>query len=78
MTRYERGITREGDVKPLGAGILELRYAHRNNQYRLLFARWGRYGLVLDVFFKNQRRTDRSTAAKRLKSWIRENGPGET
>lgn len=76
MRRYRAGQMRDGvDVKPLGKGILELRYKKETNPYRLLFFRWGRFAVVLDVFYKNQQKTDTALAEQRMGKWKQTFGP---
>jgi len=74
MQRYRDGESRPREVKDIGDGILELRLQQRRDQYRLLFTRWGPYALVLDCFFKNQRKTDKTRALERAAAWKRARG----
>jgi phage-related protein len=74
MVRFRDRDSRFKDHKYLGSGVHELRYREHNNEYRVLFAIWGTWLVVLDVFYKNQRSTDFKLAAERLRRWKVQNG----
>jgi phage-related protein len=69
--RLQNGLSRRQDVKSLGDGIMEVRYNYRNNPYRLLYMKWGRFLVVLTVFHKKDEKTDKRLALQRKKTWIR-------
>ncbi len=75
--RYLDGTIRAGGVKHLGDGIYELITQTGTNPYRLLFCKWGRHGVVLTCFYKNQRKTaaaDMTRATRRRDDWVRRYG----
>lgn len=74
MRRFRDGTFRRQDYTPLDKGVHELRYRKKNNHYRLLFAVWGDRLVALDVFYKNQNKTDSDRAEKRWRDWRDRNG----
>ncbi|GAA4569322.1 hypothetical protein GCM10023176_25630 [Micromonospora coerulea] len=74
FTRYEHGLERPGEVKPVvGRGLLEFRVHVRNNQYRAYFFKDGpKYVVVTHCVYKNQRKartSDLDLAETRMKAW---------
>lgn len=74
--RYKTGQLRDGaNIKNIGDSIIELKYAHiGNTPFRLLFFRWGKWAVCVDVFKKTTNETPKDRAVKRRKAWIREFG----
>lgn len=73
MDRVAEGRTRQGDVKPLRDGVLEVRVVTAGRHLRLAFAEVGN-GLILLAlhFFQKQRQVEArhiDLAVARLKDW---------
>jgi phage-related protein len=70
MRRFRTGEARAGlHFKPLGDGIFELRLKRAPNIYRLLFFMWYDRAVIVDVFVKKERRTDKRRAIDRADAW---------
>jgi phage-related protein len=74
--RYRSGELRNGaNIKYIGDGIYEFKYSHiGNTPYRLLFMRWGKWAISLDVFKKTTPETPKTLAVRRRKAWLAESG----
>ena len=71
--RYKTGGLRNGaNIKYIGDGIYEFKYSHTGNTpYRLLFMRWGKWAIALDVFKKTTDRTPKELASRRRSAWLK-------
>ncbi|GEM_PF-6868276 len=71
--RYKSGELRDGaNIKFIGDGVYEFRYSHiGNTPYRLLFMRWGKWAVALDVFKKTTDATPKDLAVTRRKAWLK-------
>lgn len=70
--RYRSGQLRNGaNIKYIGDGIYEFKYSHTGNTpYRLLFMRWGKWAIALDVFKKTTNVTPKDVAMQRRRAWL--------
>ncbi|OZC60231.1 hypothetical protein CH267_04590 [Rhodococcus sp. 06-621-2] len=64
--------SRGNSVKRIDEDLYELRCRHLNNQYRIIFIRWGPHYVGLVAFMKNQQKLPTrytGRARKRMKAW---------
>lgn len=74
MRRYLNDELVSGDIKPVRDDAMELRWRQLNNQFRILFFRWGPHAVALSAFYKNQQKTPKAkvdNALDRMKAWRR-------
>lgn len=72
MEQYRAGQVPSHDVKQIRGDIFELRWRQGNNQFRVLFFRWGPHSVALLAFQKKQQKTPKAqiaTAIGRQKIW---------
>ena len=73
MRKYRDNVeqlTHGVHFKNIGDGIWELRIKRHGNPYRLLFMRWGKWAVALDVFHKTTQATPKATAMQRKAAWL--------
>lgn len=77
LIRLIENRSRSADVLHICDGLYELRCRHLNNQYRIIFMRWGPHYVGLVSFLKNQRKLpsrELDRAETRAKKWRTEFG----